>query len=141
MLDSIPWSPPWRAVALKTTPQQQEQVISKPDLITRDEHGIDTRQLCSSATEVVASLQQAGYEAYIVGGSVREENLDALDAQMAEKGVDPGPLEWYRDLRRFGSVPHAGFGLGLERTVTWISGVHHLREAIPFPRLMGRLHP
>ena len=77
----------------------------------------------------------------IVGGSVREENLDALDAQMAEKGVDPGPLEWYRDLRRFGSVPHAGFGLGLERTVTWISGVHHLREAIPFPRLMGRLHP
>ncbi len=77
----------------------------------------------------------------IVGGSVREENLDALDAQMAEKGVDPGPLEWYRDLRRFGSVPHAGFGLGLERTVTWISGVHHLRETIPFPRLMGRLHP
>ena len=57
---------------MKTTPQQQEQVISKPDLITRDEHGIDTRQLCSSATEVVASLQQAGYEAYIVGGSVRD---------------------------------------------------------------------
>ncbi len=77
----------------------------------------------------------------IVGGSVREENLDALDAQMAEQGIDPGPLEWYRDLRRFGAVPHAGFGLGLERTVTWISGVHHLREAIPFPRLMGRLYP
>ncbi|MCS5626773.1 MAG: asparagine--tRNA ligase, partial [Planctomycetes bacterium] len=77
----------------------------------------------------------------IVGGSVREEDLARLDAQMAEKGVDPEPLEWYRDLRRFGTVPHAGFGMGLERTLTWICGVHHLREVIPFPRMMGRLHP
>ena len=77
----------------------------------------------------------------IVGGSVREDDLAALDAQMREKGIDPGPLEWYRDLRRYGSVPHAGFGLGLERTLAWICGVHHLRETIPFPRLMGRLHP
>jgi asparaginyl-tRNA synthetase len=77
----------------------------------------------------------------IVGGSVREDSLAALDAQMAEKGIDPAPLEWYRDLRRYGSVPHAGFGLGLERTLAWICGVHHLRETIPFPRLMGRLHP
>lgn len=77
----------------------------------------------------------------IIGGSVREEQLDALDAQMREKGVDSGPLEWYRDLRRYGSVPHAGFGLGLERTLTWICGLHHLRETIPFPRMLGRLHP
>jgi len=77
----------------------------------------------------------------IIGGSVREEQLDVLDAQMREKGVDFGPLEWYRDLRRYGSVPHAGFGLGLERTLTWICGLHHLRETIPFPRLLGRLHP
>ncbi|MFQ5515118.1 MAG: asparagine--tRNA ligase [Myxococcota bacterium] len=77
----------------------------------------------------------------IVGGSVREEDLATLDARMREKGVDPAPLEWYRDLRRYGSVPHAGFGLGLERTLTWICGLHHLRETIPFPRLMGRLHP
>ena len=77
----------------------------------------------------------------IVGGSVREDDLAALDAQMREKGIDPGPLEWYRDLRRYGSVPHAGFGLGLERTLAWICGVHHLRETIHFPRLMGRLHP
>jgi asparaginyl-tRNA synthetase len=77
----------------------------------------------------------------IVGGSVREENLTTLDAQLAEQQLDPAPLEWYRDLRRYGSVPHAGFGLGLERTLCWICGVHHLRETIPFPRLMSRLHP
>jgi asparaginyl-tRNA synthetase len=77
----------------------------------------------------------------IVGGSVREENLAALDANITEKGIDPAPIEWYRELRRYGSVPHAGFGLGLERTLTWICGIHHLRETIPFPRLMGRLHP
>ncbi len=77
----------------------------------------------------------------IVGGSVREERLEVLDTQMHEKGVDPGPLEWYRDLRRYGSVPHAGFGLGLERTLSWICGSQHLRETIPFPRMLGRLHP
>jgi len=77
----------------------------------------------------------------IIGGSVREESLEVLDRQIREKGVEAETLEWYRDLRRYGSVPHAGFGLGLERTLAWICGLHHLREAIPFPRLMGRLHP
>ena len=77
----------------------------------------------------------------IVGGSAREEDLDALDTRMAEQGVAPGPLEWYRDLRRYGSVPHAGFGLGIERVVAWVCGLHHVRETIPFPRLLGRLHP
>ncbi len=92
---------------------------------------------------VVQNLDVLAPEGYgeIVGGSVREERLDALDAQMREKGIDPGPLEWYRDLRRYGSVPHAGFGLGLERTLAWLCGVPHLRETIPFPRLLGRLHP
>jgi len=77
----------------------------------------------------------------IVGGSVREEDPGVLDQQIADKGVDPAPLEWYRELRRYGTVPHAGFGLGLERSIAWICGLDHLREAIPFPRLMGRLHP
>jgi asparaginyl-tRNA synthetase len=54
---------------------------------------------------------------------------------------DSEPLEWYLDLRRYGSVPHSGFGLGIERTLAWITGIHHVREAIPFPRLMDRLHP
>jgi asparaginyl-tRNA synthetase len=92
---------------------------------------------------VVLNLDVLAPEGYgeIVGGSVREERLDVLDAQMAEKGIDPAPLEWYRDLRRYGTVPHAGFGLGLERTLAWLCGVPHLRETIPFPRLMARLHP
>ncbi len=92
---------------------------------------------------VVLNMDILAPEGYgeIVGGSVREDDLATLDAQMSERGVDPGPLEWYRDLRRYGSVPHAGFGLGLERTLAWICGVQHLRETIAFPRLMGRLHP
>jgi asparaginyl-tRNA synthetase len=92
---------------------------------------------------LVLNLDVLAPEGYgeIVGGSVREENLAALDANITEKGIDPAPIEWYRELRRYGSVPHAGFGLGLERTLTWICGIHHLRETIPFPRLMGRLHP
>ena len=92
---------------------------------------------------VVLNMDVLAPEGYgeIVGGSVREDDLAALDAHIAEKGVDTAPLEWYRDLRRYGSVPHAGFGLGLERALAWLCGVHHLRETIPFPRLMGRLHP
>jgi asparaginyl-tRNA synthetase len=77
----------------------------------------------------------------IVGGSVREENLGSLGAQMEEKGVPAGPFEWYRDLRRYGAVPHAGFGLGIERVVAWVCGLHHVRETIPFPRLLGRFRP
>ncbi len=92
---------------------------------------------------VVLNMDVLAPEGYgeIIGGSVREEVLETLDAQIAEKQMDPEPLGWYRDLRRYGSVPHAGFGLGLERTLTWICGLHHLRETIPFPRLMGRLYP
>jgi asparaginyl-tRNA synthetase len=77
----------------------------------------------------------------IVGGSVREEDLEGLDAQMREKEVPPEALEWYRDLRRFGTLPHAGFGMGLERVVAWVCGLQHVRETIPFPRLLGRLRP
>ncbi len=77
----------------------------------------------------------------IVGGSVREDDLAALEARMAEEGMDPAPYQWYLDLRRYGSVPHGGFGLGVERTVAWICGLRHIRETIAFPRFMGRLYP
>src|SRR5690606_25194791 len=73
----------------------------------------------------------------IVGGGERATDLDFLKKQVAEHGLPEAVFVWYFDLRRYGSVPHAGFGLGLERTVTWVCGLHHLREAIPFPRLMG----
>ena len=77
----------------------------------------------------------------IVGGSQREDNLDVILARIAEEGLDPEVFDWYIDLRRFGSVPHAGFGLGLERTVAWICGLSHVRETIAFPRMMGRITP
>jgi asparaginyl-tRNA synthetase len=73
----------------------------------------------------------------IVGGSQREERLEFLDARMAEAGIDQESLGWYRDLRRYGSVPHAGFGLGFERTVSYATGLANVRDAIPFPRTPG----
>jgi len=73
----------------------------------------------------------------IIGGSQREERLDHLDARMAEVGIDKESLGWYRDLRRYGSVPHAGFGLGFERTVAYATGLANVRDVIPFPRTPG----
>jgi asparaginyl-tRNA synthetase len=73
----------------------------------------------------------------IIGGSQREERLDRLDARMDEMGVDKESLGWYRDLRRYGSVPHAGFGLGFERTIAYVTGLSNVRDAIPFPRTPG----
>lgn len=77
----------------------------------------------------------------IIGGSQREDNLDLLLERIKEHKLPQEAFEWYLDLRRFGSVPHSGFGLGLERTVSWICGLDHLREAIPFPRLIYRNTP
>lgn len=77
----------------------------------------------------------------IIGGSQRVADLDTLLARLEEHRLPPEPLEWYLDLRRYGSVPHGGFGLGLERLVAWLCGLHHVREAIPFPRLLDRLYP
>ena len=73
----------------------------------------------------------------IIGGSQREERLEILDARMAEVGIDREHLGWYRDLRRYGSVPHAGFGLGFERTIAYVTGLTNVRDAIPFPRTPG----
>ncbi len=77
----------------------------------------------------------------IIGGGERATDLEYLQSQVEAHGLPPEVFGWYFDLRRYGSVPHAGFGLGLERTVAWMCGISHLREAIPFPRLIGRLHP
>jgi asparaginyl-tRNA synthetase len=73
----------------------------------------------------------------IVGGSQREERLDVLDRRMVDTGLDPAHYGWYRDLRRYGTVPHAGFGLGFERTVSYITGLANVRDVIPFPRTPG----
>jgi len=77
----------------------------------------------------------------IIGGSQREDDYETLLRRLEESGLPREPFEWYLDLRRYGSVPHAGFGLGLERTVAWICGLDHIRQTIPFPRTIYRLRP
>jgi len=77
----------------------------------------------------------------IIGGSQRVDTEEELIGQLAEARLPLEPYRWYADLRRWGSVPHAGFGLGVERTVQWIAGIPHIREAIPFPRTLDRLYP
>jgi asparaginyl-tRNA synthetase len=77
----------------------------------------------------------------IVGGSQREDDLDALLERIEHHQLPKAAFEWYLDLRRYGSVPHGGFGIGLERTVAWLAGIEHVREAIPFPRTIYRLSP
>jgi asparaginyl-tRNA synthetase len=73
----------------------------------------------------------------IIGGSQREERLDLLDSRMEELKISKDHYAWYRDLRRYGSVPHAGFGLGFERTIAYVTGLTNVRDAIPFPRTPG----
>jgi len=77
----------------------------------------------------------------IIGGSQREDDLDRLLARIREQGLPEDAYAWYLDLRRYGTFPHSGFGLGIERTVAWITGRKHVRELIPFPRVMNRLYP
>lgn len=77
----------------------------------------------------------------IIGGSQREDDHDELLKRIREHHLPEDAFKWYLDLRKYGSVPHSGFGFGLERIVTWICGIHHVRETIPFPRLLNRLEP
>ncbi len=77
----------------------------------------------------------------MIGGGQREDDLEKLKAKIKENGLSEEIFDWYLDLRKYGSVPHAGFGLGIERTVAWICGLPHVRETIPFPRLMDRIRP
>lgn len=73
----------------------------------------------------------------LIGGSQREERLDVLATRMAEAGLSAETYSWYLDLRRYGTVPHAGFGLGFERLVLFVTGLDNIRECIPFPRWQG----
>ncbi|MBO1000083.1 asparagine--tRNA ligase [Bacillus sp. SD075] len=93
--------------------------------------------------EVVLCADLIAPEGYgeIIGGSERIHDLELLEQRINEHGLSEDAYKWYMELRKYGSVPHSGFGLGLERTVAWISGVEHVRETIPFPRLLNRLYP
>jgi asparaginyl-tRNA synthetase len=92
---------------------------------------------------LVMNMDMLAPEGYgeIIGGSERESELSVLEERIKVHGLSEKDLNWYLDLRRFGSVPHGGFGLGLERLVTWVCGLKHVREAIPFPRTLYRLYP
>ncbi|HEY0162317.1 MAG TPA: asparagine--tRNA ligase [Edaphobacter sp.] len=93
-----------------------------------------TKALC------VDVLAPEGY-GEIIGGSQRVDSYDLLKSRIEEHGLPLESFQWYLDLRRYGSVPHAGFGLGVERTVAWLCGLHHVRETIPFARMMERITP
>ena len=127
----------------------EETILSKqfdrPLIVTEYPREVKAFYMKRSESDprVVRNMDVLAPEGYgeIIGGSQREDNLDLLLARMREEGLDPAPYEWYLDLRRYGSVPHGGFGLGIERTVAWICGLKHIRETIPFPRMMGKMYP
>ena len=77
----------------------------------------------------------------IVGGSQRVHELELLEKRLTEHQLPEDAFRWYLDLRRYGSVPHSGFGMGIERVVAWICGLKHIRETIPFPRMLHRIYP
>ena len=93
--------------------------------------------------EVVLGLDMLAPEGYgeIIGGSQRIHDLALLERRLAEHELPREKYEWYLDVRRYGTFPHSGFGMGLERFVTWMCGIHHLREAIPYPRTLKRIYP
>ena len=88
----------------------------------------------------VDMLAPEGY-GEIIGGGQREDSLEILENKIAAHQLPREAFSWYLDLRRYGSVPHAGFGMGIERVVAWLCGLHHVRETIPFPRMLSRLYP
>jgi asparaginyl-tRNA synthetase len=117
-----------RPVMIHRYPAQCKAFYMKPD------PEVPRLALC------VDMLAPEGY-GEIIGGGEREDNLESLEKGIREQNLPAEAFDWYLDLRRYGSVPHAGFGLGIERTLAWLCGLHHVRETIPFARLMERLRP
>ena len=117
-----------RPVCVTHYPAAVKAFYMKPDPAQPD------RALC------VDVLAPEGY-GEIIGGGQRLDDFDLLMQRIKEHNLPPEAFEWYLDLRRFGTVPHGGFGMGIERAVTWICGLDHLREAIPYPRMLYRLYP
>jgi asparaginyl-tRNA synthetase len=93
--------------------------------------------------DVVLGLDMLAPEGYgeVIGGSERISDLALLEARIEQHKLPREAYEWYLDVRRYGTFPHSGFGMGLERFVTWVCGIHHLREAIPYPRTINRIYP
>ena len=117
-----------RPVMITHYPSRIKAFYMQPDAVRPD------RALC------VDVLAPEGY-GEIIGGSQRIHDHDLLLRRIQEHGLPLEAFRWYLDIRKYGSVPHAGFGMGIERFVSWVAGIHHLREAIPYPRTLNRLYP
>ena len=113
-----------------------EKKIQKPVIVTDYPKGIKPfyMRLNDDGKTVAAMDVLAPGIGEIIGGSQREERLDVLDQRLDELSLNKADYWWYRDLRRYGTVPHAGFGLGFERTIQYLSGMANIRDVIPFPR-------
>ena len=117
-----------RPVMIHRYPAAVKAFYMQPDPDSSD------RALC------VDMIAPEGY-GEIIGGSQRIHDLELIEKRIREHELPEEAFRWYLDVRRYGSVPHSGFGMGIERVVSWIGGIHHLREAIPFPRTLNRLYP
>ena len=119
-----------------------EKVYKKPVVLTHYPKEIKAfyMRLNDDGKTVAAMDVLAPGIGEIIGGAQREERLDVLDRRIGEMGLDPEDYQWYRDLRRYGTVPHAGFGLGFERLLNYVTGMDNVRDAIPFPRTPGNAH-
>jgi asparaginyl-tRNA synthetase len=113
-----------------------EELFKKPTIVTNYPKGIKAFYMrLNDDDQTVAAMDiLAPKIGEIIGGSQREERLDVLESRLLAQGMNPEDLWWYLDLRRFGSVPHAGFGLGFERLVQFMTGMANIRDIIPFPR-------
>jgi asparaginyl-tRNA synthetase len=128
---------------------EDETVLSKqfekPFMVTRYPRKVKPFYMENDPDDerVTLSVDMLAPEGYgeIVGGGQRLADAGELEERMREEGVPIEDYQWYLDLRRYGSVPHGGFGMGIERLVTWISGLSHIRESIPFPRMLYRMKP
>jgi asparaginyl-tRNA synthetase len=121
------------------------KMFDKPMLLHRYPHPVKSFYMKRDPEDdrlalCVDVLAPEGY-GEIIGGSERADDLDFLLEQIKKHDLPQEAFEWYLDLRRYGSVPHGGFGLGLERAVAWICGTHHIRECIPFPRMLYKIYP
>jgi len=124
---------------------QLASLYDRPLLITRYPAAIKAFYMQPDPSDptralAVDTIAPEGY-GEIIGGSERADTLELLERRIAEHGLPKEAFEWYLDVRRYGSFPHSGFGMGIERCVAWLTGVHHLREAIPYPRTLNRIYP
>lgn len=116
-----------------------EELCKKPVILTdypKDIKGFYMRLNDDGRTVAAMDVLAPGI-GEIIGGSQREERLEILDKRIDECNLDRNYYQWYRDLRRYGTVPHAGFGLGFERLISYVTGVNNVRDVIPFPRTPG----